>query len=266
MATSRRTALAVAVALVIAVPAVAVAAVAVAAAAPGAPAVPGATYSGTAADGAHISFTVSSDGTLVSAYQVTNAHGTAADGSGCAYFGGGDAGVWSGAPITNNAFSYTAGTAIVFTGVFKGAQSAQGTFRFSNPSSSANPGCDTGTVNWTAATTARPPAGSGSTTTATGGRTSKKKKSVATRVVFRRLSSKRLGGWLTSSQRRCRPGRTVYLWRGSKRVATARTTSTGHYSFKLSRSLRGRAVRAAVRSRTISNAVCAAGSSVYIRG
>jgi len=241
-------------------------------------AVPGATYAGTTAVGGSLTFTVSSDGTLVDSYDVSGVHGHAPNGSGCEFAGGGDAGVWPGASITNNAFTYDVGTAIDFDGVFTGAQSAAGTVRFDDPQEGASPGCDTGKVNWTAATTATPPAGGGSgsgggsagdsgggDSSGTGGG-KHSKPSVATRVVLRKLSAKRLGGQLTASQEPCRAVRTVFLWRGSRRLGSTRTSTGGRYTFRLPASMRGRAVRATVKKLSTRTFVCAAGSSTFIRG
>lgn len=128
-----------------------------AAAAADADPIAGATYNGVAADGATVTFTVSSDGTLVDSYKVSGVHVGA-----CQFVGEGDTGIWPGAPIANDAFEYQFYDAILFAGTFPGAQSASGTFRFYDPATSETAACDTGSVSWTATTTATPPSsGSG---------------------------------------------------------------------------------------------------------
>ncbi|MGO9958483.1 MAG: hypothetical protein ACLP50_21380 [Solirubrobacteraceae bacterium] len=117
------------------------------------------TYVGSGAGGSSVTFTVGSDGTVVNSYEVSGAHGTEPNGSGCTVNGAGDAGVWPGAPITANAFVYDVGTAINFQGTFSGTQAASGTFSFDDPAQGEDPGCDTGTVAWTAALTTNQPAG-----------------------------------------------------------------------------------------------------------
>src|SRR6516165_7008345 len=86
----------------------------------------GATYTGVAADGASITLTVSPDGTLVTSYRITNVKTT----TGYQFTEEGDQGVWEGAPITDDAFAYRLGDAIVLHGSFAGAQMATGTFSF----------------------------------------------------------------------------------------------------------------------------------------
>jgi hypothetical protein len=253
-------------------------------------AIPGAAYTGDA-DGGTITFTISSDGTLVASYQVNHALGDQVNApGGCVFNAGGDAGVWPGAAIVNDAFSYDAGTAIQLQGSFTGAHTASGTLRFDNAPQGDSHGCDTGTVSWTATTTATPPSGGGSGGSGSGGSGSggsgsggsgsgsggsgsggsgttgtHHRRSITTRVVLRKLSTRRLGGRLTASQRACRAARVVVLWRGSKRIGTTRTSAGGGYSFPLSRSLRGRAVRAAAASYSSTSLLCEAASSIFIR-
>jgi hypothetical protein len=233
--------------------------------------IPGATYNGVAADGAGITFTVSSDGTLVDSYQVLGAHGAS-----CDLQAAGASGVWPGAPITNNAFDYEGlyTTGFVFTGKFQGAQKASGTMRLYQP------GCDSGTVSWTATTTASPgqgaggSGGSGGGTGSSGGGGGTSGGSVgsvsghafATHVLFRRLSRKILGGRLSSSRSGCEAARTVILWQGSHRLARTKSKANGRFSFRRSARVRGRAVRASVLSMRLKTAICEAGSSPFVKG
>ena len=222
--------------------------------------VPGATYNGMAADGANVTFTVSPDGTLVDSYRITNVIA-----NGCQFTAEGDKGVWEGAPIVNNAFSYQLGDAIFFQGTFPGAQSASGTFRLHTGA------CETGTVAWTVKTTANPPppatggppgtGGGGGGTGSSGGGGSKHV--FVTRVTLRKLSSKRLGGRISSPSGACRAGATVILWRGQRRFARTKTKANGTYWFARSNAIRGRRVRASVLKRTVTAGVCAAGSSTF---
>jgi hypothetical protein len=229
-------------------------------------AIGGAAYDGAAADGARVTFTIAADGSRVSSYEITHAAGV-----NCQLNAIGSAPDWPGAPITSNAFDYTFGTRILFRGAFTGAQSATGTFRLYDPGTSSAAACDTGTVSWTATTTATPPSaggtgstggGSGSTgtsTPATSGSTPKPR--YATRVVFRKLSKARLGGKLSSADKACVAGRTVILWLGRRRVASARTHSNAAYSLARGTKLRGHKVSVTVAARTLANAVCSAASS-----
>jgi hypothetical protein len=228
--------------------------------------VPGATYTGVAADGAGVVFTVSSDGTIVDSYRVTDVMAP-----GCQFTAEGDNGIWPGAAIVNNAFSYQLYTAIYFDGTFPGAQSASGTFRFDDAATAATAACDTGTVAWTATTTATPPStGSGTGTgpgtgTGTGGG-GHGKRTFATRVAFRKLSRKLVGGRVTSSDAACRADRTVILWRLSKRIGSTKSKAGGSFSFARSSKVRGHRVRASVAARTVKSGICAAGSSTFITG
>lgn len=117
--------------------------------------VPGATYSGLASDGASVTFTISSDGTIVESYEIQGVHGTDVNGNGCTIYSQGNEGVWPGAQISGGAFDYSIGspTEFDFAGTFPGAQSASGTFYFDNPAVGSSTGCATGTVPWTATAT-----------------------------------------------------------------------------------------------------------------
>lgn len=256
--------------------------------------VAGATYTGTGSGGESITFTVSSDGTIVDAFTV---NGTGAD---CRYTAGGDPVEWTGAPITAESFSYDDGDTFNLVGTFDSQGGASGTFHYDfagtpnpdYPQSSQQqwlaPPCHSGTVHWTASTASHPPGGGstgggtsgtggGSTGTGsggTGGGTSgskspstgkPKRRAIITRVTLRPPTRTALRGHLTSSNRSCRAGRTVILWQVTKRVATARTAADGSFSFARPKLWRGKHVRVSVTARTLRGGpVCAAGSSVYI--
>ncbi len=226
-----------------------------AAAAAGGDAIPGARYAGTATDGAQVTLTISSDGTLVTSYRITDASGGS-----CQFYGEGDSSVWQGAPIANNAFEYQLGTALSFQGTFPSAQSASGTFHFHQAATGQTAACDSGTVSWTATTTASP--GSGSGGTAGHGH----KPGFWTRITFRKASSKMLRGQVKSPGGACRAGRTVYLWRGARRVASTKSKAGGKFSFAVTARVRGRQVRASAAARSVQAGACAAGSSVFIKG
>lgn len=231
-------------------------------------AIPGATYAGSAQDGATVTFVVASDGTSVTSYRISNVPGST-----CTFNAEGDASIWEGAPIVDGSFDYALEDAIVLHGTFPGAQTAAGTFRFDNHATAATPACDTGTVSWIAATTAVPPASGGGgqpggsqTPGPSGARAAPSKPRFATHVTFGRLSRTRLGGHIGSVSRACRAGRLVTLWRGQKRIATTRTRADGSFRFARAKSLRGRDVRAAAPARTLRGGICGAGSSRFVKG
>jgi hypothetical protein len=207
----------------------------------------GATYAGVASDRAGVDFTLSPDGTLVTAYQITGALGST-----CALNANGNDGVWEGAPIVSGAFVYRIADLILFRGSFAGPRSASGTFRLHNRATRFTPACDTGIVTWTATTTAAPLAGSGG------------RSGVATRVVLRRLSQTRLGGRINTPSGACRAARAVILWRGSRRIARTKSNADGTFSFVRSPTMRGHIVRASVLARPVRRAICTAGSSTFI--
>jgi len=125
-------------------------------------AVPGATYNGTASDGATISLTVSSSGTSVSSYRVLGILGTDTNGAQCqAEAAETPAGGWPGTAITNNAFQFSVFTTFSISGSFPTAQSASGTFDLSDPAVGGGTGCSTGVISWSATTTSTPPGGGG---------------------------------------------------------------------------------------------------------
>jgi hypothetical protein len=237
--------------------------------------VPGATYTGIVAGKASITFTVSSDGTLVDSYQAVALHGTDKNGNGCLVNAAGDRGVWSGGPITGNAFSYAIGSQFNLSGRFTGAQSASGTISVDNPPTYASggvtvsTGCSTGTLAWTATTTAKPPPNGGGNGNGQGngnpaggaGHTS-----ITVRVSLKRLSGAKLSGSLKASSRTCTAHRVVYLWKGRKRVRAGRATGRGSFDFRVSESLRNKPVRATVTVLNAKTLTCAAASSKFIKG
>lgn len=235
-------------------------------------AIAGAAYAGTAADGAKVRFAIAADGTSVTSYRISDVPGST-----CTFNAEGDASVWEGAPIVDGAFDYAFEDAIAFHGTFPGAQSAAGTFRFFDHATAATPACDTGTVSWTAATTAAPPAVGGggggqagnpqpSGSSGAGAPKPKPTPRFATHVTFGPLSRTRLGGRVGSGGRACRGGRVVTLWRGQKRLATTRTRADGSFRFARTARVRGRRVRASTPLRAVKGAVCGAGSSRFVKG
>ena len=248
--------------------------------------VAGATYTATAADGATVSFTVSSDGTLLTSYRITDARG-----QGCQFYANGQEGEWEGAPIQNDRFAYQLGSAISFEGTFTGANSASGTFRFQDPPSPGGTPCDSGTVGWTA-TTGSGSAGSssggvggsggtggasggatgssGSTSggSGTGGSTSSRSRHVyLTRLGLHVLGRKVVGGRVGSPLAACRSRRPVILWVGERRLIRSHADRSGAYVFPRSPKWRGRLVRVSVAAvRTSTGATCAPASSTFIHG
>lgn len=233
-------------------------------------AIPGATYAGVAQDGGKVAFRIAADGTSLTSYRISDVPGST-----CTFNAEGDPSVWEGAPIVDGWFAYALEDAISFRGTFPGPQSASGTFRFDDHATSATPACDTGVVDWTATTTATPPATGGGGSGGSGGAggtpgapppgPSATPPRFATRVVFRRLSRTRLGGRLASPSAACRAGRLVTLWRGQRRIAMTRTRADGSFRFPRTARLRGRRVRASTPARTLAHALCAAGSSRFVK-
>ena len=240
--------------------------------------IPGATYTGTGADGASLKFTVSSDGTRVASYSILGAHGTYQGQSGdvtCGMVSNGDAGVWPGAPISGTSFAYSAGNTS-FAGTFNADGSVSGTFELDIPPSGQAPDCNTGTVAWTAMTTATAhggtqgsnggtPSPSGGTALSAGtGRTSTfVRKRVASRLTFSQLSRRRLGGRVRSANSACLSRRIVYLWRGHRRIAVAHSTIRGRYSFRLVPAMRGWRVRVTTAARSTRLVSCAAAARSF---
>ena len=225
--------------------------------------VPGATYNGKGADYALVTFTVSSDGSTITSYSITNVRGNT-----CMFNGNGVAGSWAGTPIVNGAFDFQLGTGLTFQGSFPGAQTASGTFEFHD---NAVPGqtaaCDSGVVSWTATTTSAPPNGKGNGNgigngNGGGAHTAR----VVTHVTFGKLSRTRIGGRLRSSSRGCLVSRSVILMRGSKRITTTRTKANGTYSFARSGKVHGHRVHVQVTARTLAGTLCEAASSGVVKG
>ena len=235
--------------------------------------VSGATYTATAGDGAKVTFTVSSDGTMVQSYEIS---GTASNG--CQFMSEGQPSGWSGAPINHNKFDWENGNAVSFKGTFDGAQTASGTFDVANPDPSAN--CNSGTVNWKASTSASGSGGNGGSGGGSGGgkggsgggsggsgggggKGGHGAHRYATRVVLRKHSSTRLSGRLATVAG-CRAGRIVVLWHGKHRVGRVTSDGSGRFAFTASSKFRGRALRASVLARSISSGLCSAGSSKFL--
>ncbi|HEX7293775.1 MAG TPA: hypothetical protein VF259_04455 [Solirubrobacterales bacterium] len=103
--------------------------------------IPGATYVGTHSGGGAVIFDVSADGSSVTRFRVENYHTEFCDVAFIQHTGG--------APIVNNSFTFSSGLLeISYSGTFPGVQVAQGTFNDTE--------CATGTLTWTARTTASP--------------------------------------------------------------------------------------------------------------
>jgi hypothetical protein len=235
--------------------------------------IPGAAYSGTLPDGATVEFTVSGDGTRLVAYRISDVQGDT-----CKFTAQGREGSWE-TPVANHAFHYTLYVnSVDFMGRFDGDQSATGTFRMHNDAVGAKPACDSGTVSWTATTTASP-AGSGGpgpgdrggasgtgTTGATGGSAlGEARKRFHTSVTLHTKSRRTLAGRISSASVSCRARRRVVLKRGSRTLASAMSRADGSFRFTRSKASRGRAVRAVARARNGSTATCIAGSSKPVK-
>jgi hypothetical protein len=223
-------------------------------------AIPGATYTGVPASGGAITLTVAADGTRVSSYRID------VQGDTCTFVAEGDDGVWEGAAIVQDAFEYHLYESIALRGTFSGEQSVTGTFRLYNYAVGSKPACDTGTVAWSASTSATPPPpGSsppaGSPPAGSAGSSSRR---FATGLLLRRRSRTTLGGRVTSASATCRARRRVLLVQGSRTIASTTSASDGRYSFRRSARTRGRRVRALATARGLAGAMCAAGSSKAI--
>ena len=250
-------------------------------------AVPGATYTGKASDGATVTLTVSGDGTLVVSYHVTGILGKDANGATCQGTAADTANnVWPGAQITGASFQDLTTTSFSFAGTFDGPQSASGTFSLDTPPTPATPqvpatfGCTTGTVTWTATVSATPPPGQGGGPGGTGpggtgpggtgpGGPPKHRQTVHVRVHLKRMSARMLGGSLKpatrSSSKACTARRAVILWSGHRQLRRARTTAKGAFKFKVTNAMRRRAVHAGVRRLKTKSVNCASANSAAVK-
>jgi hypothetical protein len=227
--------------------------------------IPGATYTGTHPGGGTIEFTVSADGTRVDSYRIRDVPGDT-----CIFNAGGDKGEWEGAAIVDQAFEYRLyDSSLIFRGMFSGAQSASGTFRMSNAAvPGVKPACDTGTVAWTATTTATPatdPPQSTGSPAAPGSPTGAARRSFGTSIALRRLGRTKLAGRIRSPHAGCISQRWVTLKRGSTTVRSTLSRADGTFRFMRSVAIRGRQVRATVSARAGATAICAAGSSKRVK-
>jgi hypothetical protein len=217
-------------------------------------AVPGATYTGTASDGATITLTVAPNGANVTSLRVAGIIGTGNGGS-CYGTISEAQDAWNGAPISANGFQYSAVTYSI-SGTFGGAQSASGTFNLNQPAGNNIDPCSTGAVSWTAMTSSSP-----SSVGTSGG-----EKPIPVRVGFRRIAQRSFVGSLKSSITACTARRTVYLWSGHKRLGSSRATKKGAFRFEIRKPWRRSRVHATVRSLTTKSGTCGAGSSSTIKG
>ena len=222
--------------------------------------VAGATYYGTHSAGGTIELTLSADGKRVESYVARTIQGDT-----CSFVAEGDVGDWPGAAISDEAFEYRLYDAILFRGSFRDRLTATGTLRLYNRATDVKPACDTGTVTWTAKTTPSgdPPPGAPPTSHAP--KLTPGMPTVATRVTLHR-SRASLKGKLISANATCRGRRTVTLLRGTRKLRTAKAKADGSFSFRRTRSIRGRSVRVTVASFTGAAAICRAASSKRIKG
>jgi hypothetical protein len=229
----------------------------------------GATYAGTHAGGGEVRFTVAADGTRVDSYRIRDVPGDT-----CRFHAGGVAEEWEGAAIVNRAFEYRLHDALLFEGTFaEDDVTATGTLRmFNREVPGVKPACDTGTVTWTA-TTPPPPAPPdgpppvGEPPLLPGGPPANEATATyRTTITLRRRGARRLTGRLRSPSRACSTRRKVVLKRGSKRIASARSSSDGRFTFKRRSSTRGRKVRASVARVAVAQSICAASRSKTVRG
>lgn len=136
--------------------------------------IPGATYIGTHSGGGAVIFDISADGSTVTRFRVENYKTEFCDVAFLQHTGG--------APIVNNSFNFSSSILeFGYSGTFPGVQVAQGTFNDTE--------CATGTLTWTARTTASP-AGSAECIAAQGPATSAETAFVATQTKVKRANEK----------------------------------------------------------------------------
>jgi hypothetical protein len=235
----------------------------------GAAAIPGAGYSGTYAGGGTIQLTVSVDGTRVTSYRLTRTVGDT-----CEFYANGDAGEWPGAAIADDAFEYHLYDGIRLSGKFTGAQSATGTFRLYNHAAGSRPACDSGTISWTATTTAKPAPASAPPGDPSPGQSPAQVgathapgaalRAYRTTVSLRRAGRGTLAGRVVSQARECRGGRRVTLLRGFRRIGSTVTKRDGRYSFRRLKTASGHRVRVTVSDRNTKGGHCASATSAQV--
>jgi hypothetical protein len=229
--------------------------------------VPGASYSGALPNGATIELTVSADGTRLVRYRLANVPGDT-----CLFLAQGEPPEWE-TPIAGDAFEYRLYDAILFRGSFGAANTASGTFRLLNHAvQGVKPACDTGTVSWTATTTAEAPgspapAGGGpAAAVSPGAAVTSPRARYRSSLGLRRRSSRQLSGRVSSPNRACLAGRRIALRRGSVTLATTTSRADGTFVFRRTRATRGHGLRARVAELTRPATVCAAAQSSLLRG
>jgi hypothetical protein len=223
----------------------------------------GATYTGAAAGGGSVQFTVAPDGSRITSYAIRDVPGDT-----CTFVSLGTEGDWPGVPIVGGAFEHRPHDGELISGSFPNLLTISGTLRFFNAAvPDVRPACDTGTVTWTATTpgtTPPPPPGAetppGGSPPETGTRAR-----YATRVTLRRRGA-RLAGRVGSPHRDCRAGRRITLRRGGRKVGTARSRRDGTFRLARTSKTRGRKIRAVVVRRELAAAICATGRSRVLRG
>jgi len=233
----------------------------------GAGGVPGASYAGALPNGATIELTVSGDGTRLVRYRLANVQGDT-----CVFLAEGEPPEWE-TPISGDAFEYKLYDAILFRGSFGAGNTVSGTFRLLNHAvQGVKPACDTGTVSWTASTTAVAP---GPGAPAGGGPAGAVSPAVAvtspraryrSKLQLRRRNSRQLSGRVSSPNRACLAGRRIALRRGAVTLATTRSRADGSFVFRRTHATHGRSVRARVSELVRPATVCAAAQSSLLRG
>src|ERR1700741_426052 len=224
----------------------------------------GATYTGSAAGGGSVQFTVAPDGSRITSYAVRDVPGDT-----CTFVSLGTEGDWPGVPIVGGAFEHRPHDGEAISDSFPNLLTISGTLRFFNAAvPGVRPACDTGTVAWTATTppvTAPPPPPGGEGQPGGDAPETGTRASYVTRVTLRRRAG-RLVGRVGSPHRDCRGARRITLRRGGERGGPARSRRDGTFRLAPTAQPRGRKVRAVVVRRELAAAICAAGRSKLVRG
>lgn len=233
--------------------------------------IPSATYTGKGSDGATVTLTVSSDGTLVNSYHIIGILGKDANGATCqATVAEVQNSLWPGAPITGGSFQDGTIANFSFGGTFSGPQSVSGSFNLNDP---PDPTDSTGggpSPGGGGSTGGGGPAGGtdGSGSTGSNGGT-KHKQTIRVRVRFGRTTARMLAGTVkpvtNSTSKACTAHRAVILWSGRKQLRHARTTAKGAFKFKVTNAMWRRKVHAGVRSLMTSTVTCTSANSVAVR-
>jgi hypothetical protein len=112
----------------------------------------GATYMGSHSGGGSVEFDVSGDGTGITRFRATDVPGSTC------VFGEIEVNFGTPLPIEDHSFTRQVGTGLSFEGTFPSPGTANGTLRAFQPAIPfVQPACDSGTLNWDAATDAPTP-------------------------------------------------------------------------------------------------------------